>query len=68
MAETPTAGQVAYEAYWHAAAPYMHPWADVHPQNQAAWEAAAQAVLRQAGVLVLDFDPDVQREEDPPCP
>jgi hypothetical protein len=70
MSETQTPGQIAYEAYWRAFAPqfgptYMHPWGQVHPQNQAAWDAAAQAVLamQEEQPLVLDLAPDVRRED-----
>ena len=49
MPETPTPGQICYEAWWHSIAPdFPHGlWADVLPQYQAAWEAAAQHVLAE---------------------
>ena len=47
MAETPTPGQVAHATYWltFAGRPPTLPWAQLIPENRAAWEAAAQAVL-----------------------
>jgi hypothetical protein len=46
MPETPTPGQVAYEAYWgERHYPTRRCWQDVRPVEQQRWEAAAQAVL-----------------------
>ena len=39
--ETPTPGQVCYEAFWPSA---CVPWFTLHPHWHAAWEAAAEAV------------------------
>ena len=47
MPETPTPGQLAYEAYWQTwndGRPPLLVWAQLVPDNRAAWEAAAQAV------------------------
>ena len=69
----PTPGQRAYEAYWPGLAqhsPYLVSdppvaWDALPTVVQRAWEAAAQAVLRQAqGTLTVDLDPDILREED----
>lgn len=45
----PTPGQVAHETYWRtfAGRPPTLPWAQLIPENRAAWDAAAQAVLAQ---------------------
>lgn len=44
---SPTPGHIAYDAYWpHACVP----WYTLHPHWQAAWEAAAQAVLDHAAL------------------
>lgn len=48
---SPTPGEMAYQAWWQrfsdgTQAPPLHEaWAQVSPQAQQAWEAAAQAVL-----------------------
>jgi len=53
MSDTPTPGQVAFEAYRAVAMPVSGfpdggmPWAWQRAEEQAAWEAAAQAVLAQ---------------------
>lgn len=53
MPDTPTPGQVAYEA-WRAdilgtrRPPDYAPWKALHPNQRRAWEAAARAVLTQA--------------------
>ena len=46
MADTPTPGQIAYEAYYrsHPFAECMD-WTMLSHESHAAWEAAAQAVL-----------------------
>ena len=49
MSDTPTPGQVAYEAFWQAFAVAFgadaDSWDIIHPGTQRAWDAAAQAVL-----------------------
>lgn len=50
MPDTPTPGQVAYEAAWRVHQelyPKAHrtPWRELHPAHKRGWEAAAQAVL-----------------------
>ena len=46
MSEIPTPGQLCYEAWFQAAGlRRIVPWAQLPPCGQAAWEAAAQAVL-----------------------
>ena len=53
MSDTPTPGQVAYEAAWRVHEelyPKAHrtPWRELHPAHKRGWEAAAQAVLDAA--------------------
>jgi hypothetical protein len=46
MSKENTPGQLAYEAYWATLEPPVQPfWGHVPLAVQAAWEAAAQAVL-----------------------
>jgi hypothetical protein len=48
--DTPTPGQICYEAHAHVWDPAMlctPPWRCLPPKHRAAWEAAAQAVLAQ---------------------
>lgn len=50
MPDTPTPGELAFEAYWKAFKAMFgthgdDPWATIHPGTQRAWAAAAQAVL-----------------------
>jgi hypothetical protein len=49
MTDTPTPGEIAYEAYvaslWQQHT--MFPWRYLQAPVQTAWEAAAQAVLAQ---------------------
>jgi hypothetical protein len=56
MDDTPTPGQVVYEAYWRSEAgkvPFA--WETLTPRAQQPWDAAAQAVLA------------IQEEEKTPC-
>lgn len=46
MTDTPTPGQVCYDAFMAALAlDHPAPWHIQDPRHHAAWEAAAQAVL-----------------------
>jgi len=60
LSDTPTPGQLAYEAYNAAYDTEMvwgdHGWFALPIMTQRAWEAAAQAVLAQC-----------TPQEDPPC-
>jgi hypothetical protein len=48
MNQSPTPGQIAYEAYCALpGARYCDPWAELSGWAQQRWEAAAQAVLAQ---------------------
>jgi hypothetical protein len=53
MRDTPTPGQIAYDAWWTTFGdgrndpPYAETYATLSPRAQQSWEAAAQAVLAQ---------------------
>jgi hypothetical protein len=60
MPDTPTPGQLAYETYvLHLYGDDQFPWPTLFPDAQAAWEAAAQAVLawQRQGVDDTGFAP-----------
>ena len=48
MPEETTPGQVCYEAYTRLSTP-DRPWAQLHPNQRGAWEAAALAVRAREG-------------------
>lgn len=45
-ADTPTLGEIAYSAYWHALAPQWLPWDRVTRRERRAWDACARAAVR----------------------
>jgi hypothetical protein len=58
-----TAGEIGDTAYWPALGSLPPvPWAGLSPVVHRAGEAAAQAVRAQAGLLVLDLDPEERRD------
>lgn len=69
MTDTPTPGQVNYEAYWRALAPQYGglalAYAQLSPLHRAAWEAAALAACADATARCVS-GPDTS--PDPPHP
>jgi hypothetical protein len=50
LSQSPTPGQVAYDAWWRTrwpldSPPHYTPYAQLRTADQQAWDAAAQAVL-----------------------
>jgi hypothetical protein len=72
MRNTPTPGQVCYEAYQAAYECYVWtlPWTQLQPHFRQVWEAAAQAVLAWSRPpAILDLyeamgEVDVQQKEE----
>lgn len=65
--DLPTPGERCYAAFWQVQRTdghyhYPPPFAQLPEVTRQAWEAAAQAVLAQAGLLVLDLDPEETRD------
>jgi hypothetical protein len=59
VSDTPTPGQIAYEAYQAAYDCFVWtlPWAQLQPHFRRVWEAAAQAVR------AMQQEEDVRHEE-----
>jgi hypothetical protein len=53
-----TAGQLAYDAYWHARGETAPRWEDQSLKNQKAWQAAAEVVVN----ATLDATPGTYRK------